>query len=47
MEARLESGLVRLSHEHSEFSWLSIAQLPQLDLPKQYLAFAANYDRKK
>jgi len=43
MEARAESGRVRLSPEHDDFKWVSVEDLPKQDLAPQFRAFAEDY----
>jgi len=43
VEARLESGDVRLSSEHEEYAWVARADLATMDLAPQFLFFAQGY----
>jgi len=45
MEARLVSGLVSLSKEHNDFIWLDRAQLPDMNLIKEFYPFARLYSK--
>ena len=46
MEARLESGQVRLSSEHDDFAWVAPEQLPTMDLAEQFQSFARIYSQR-
>lgn len=43
MEARLESGEVRLSEEHDDFVWVALSELPRMDLAEQFRPFIDAY----
>ncbi len=45
MEARLESGQVRLSSEHDDYAWVAPEELPTMDLAEQFRAFAQLYSK--
>lgn len=47
MEARLESGEVRLSDEHEEFIWVDAGALPDVDITEQLMQFAIGYARSR
>ena len=47
MEARLESGEVRLSSEHIDFIWVTPGELPTMDLAEQFISFAHWYSKKQ
>ena len=47
MEARLESGEVRLSSEHIDFVWVAPRELPTMDLAEQFISFAHSYSTKQ
>jgi len=46
MEARLESGQVRLSSEHDDYAWIAPEDLPMMDLAEQFRSFAETYSKK-
>lgn len=46
MEARLESGEVRLSSEHTDFVWVAPGELPAMDLAEQFTSFVHWYSKK-
>jgi 8-oxo-dGTP diphosphatase len=43
MEARLEAGQVRLSHEHIDSAWVEPAALPAMDVCDQFRPFVQAY----
>lgn len=43
MEGRLESGQVRLSSEHDDFTWIAPHKLSTMDLAEQFTDFAKSY----
>ncbi|MBI5092406.1 MAG: NUDIX domain-containing protein [Candidatus Hydrogenedentes bacterium] len=43
IEARVESGEVRLSDEHDEFAWTPREELPKVDMVAQFRAFATEF----
>lgn len=43
MQAKLLSGEVRLSDEHTAFQWIEPGRLPAIDLCPQFRAFAAAF----
>jgi 8-oxo-dGTP diphosphatase len=45
MEARLDSGKVRLSSEHDDFAWVAMRELPTMDLAEQFRPFAQAYSQ--
>lgn len=45
MEARLESGEVRLSSEHDDYAWVALRDLNSMDLAEQFQPFAQEYSR--
>lgn len=45
MEARLESGKIQLSEEHDDYTWVSIRELPNMDLADQFRFFAEAYSQ--
>lgn len=45
LEARVVSGQVRLSEEHSEFAWVDRAALPSQDVCPQFRPFMQSYSR--
>ena len=47
MEARLESGEVRLSSEHTEYGWVAPGEIPTMDLAEQFISFAHLYSKKQ
>ncbi len=42
MEGRLESGEVRLSSEHDDYTWITPLELPTFELVEQFAEFARN-----
>ena len=47
MEARLESGEVRLSEEHEAHVWMAVQDLAGADLAPQFRRFAQEYARTR
>ena len=45
MEGRLESGQVRLSSEHDDFTWVPRRELGAMDMAVQFKDFAERYAR--
>lgn len=45
LEAYLESGQVRLSEEHDDSAWVTLSELPKMDLAEQFRAFARTYGK--
>ena len=43
MEGSPESGEVRLSEEHDDFTWVPVRDLPSVDIAEQFAAFARTY----
>lgn len=46
LEARLVSGQVQLSSEHDDFAWVTLQDLPTIDLAEQFRVFAQAYSKK-
>jgi len=47
LEGKLESGKLRLSDEHTAHVWIDPQEFATLDLADWFIAFAAEYSRKK
>lgn len=45
MEASAEPSDVRLSDEHDDHAWVTMSELPEMDLAEQFRRFAAEYSR--
>jgi 8-oxo-dGTP diphosphatase len=43
LEAQLESGQVHLSEEHDDSAWVTLSELPQMDLAGPFRSFARSY----
>jgi 8-oxo-dGTP diphosphatase len=46
LEGRVESGKVRLSEEHTEFTWVKRPELATMDLADWFKPFASEYSKK-
>lgn len=47
MEARLVSGVVKLSEEHDDFAWVSLADMPRYEYPPRISQMMLEYAAKK
>ncbi len=47
MEARLQSGQVRLSSEHDDYAWVKPQDLASVDLAEQFREFAQAYSARQ
>lgn len=47
LEGHWESGEVRLSNEHSDFTWVPLEDLLEMDMPEHFKLFAVEYVRRR
>jgi 8-oxo-dGTP diphosphatase len=47
MEAQMVEGLLRLSDEHTEYIWVDVKEMPEMDLVEQFLPFACVYSQAR
>jgi 8-oxo-dGTP diphosphatase len=47
LEGRLESGEIKLSHEHDDYVWVKPGKLPNMELVDHFKPFAREYGKKK
>jgi 8-oxo-dGTP diphosphatase len=47
LEGKLESGQVHLSDEHTDFVWVNLEKLKNLDLADWFIPFTLEYSKKK